>query len=505
MPDSPCDPFVATFALAAVGIAHVGLDGRWLRVNRTCCEITGCTEEELLQGRFQEITHPDDLGSDLENIERLLSGKGRHYSMEKRYVRRDGSLIWVNLSVTLVSKPDGAPDFFISLITDISRAKALEADLIASEARYRSIFDAAVEAMAVIDHQGSIQSVNPAVERIFGYQPEELVGRNIKVLLPRAIAAKHDGYLERYRRTGVPGIIGKGRDVEGRRKDGTLVALDLSVAQWTHDDRTYFTGTMRDVSKRRATEAALLQSRDDLQSLQTEYAHLARVTEMGEMASAIAHEINQPLTAIANNLNAGLYAIEACDAIEASAEARIVMKAAADQAIRAGLIIRRLREFVGKTTGERRLEAITPLIEAARDLALIDAPAHGIEVEMADDGQDLHATIDAIQLKQVLVNLLRNAVDALLTLPKGAQRKIRIATGLSDIAGQFHITLSDTGPGIPDRLRQSIFEPFFTSKSHGMGMGLSVCQRLVEAHGGTIMLEPTKLGASFRVSLPLDR
>ncbi|MDF7775813.1 PAS domain S-box protein [Sphingomonas sp. AOB5] len=496
----------ASFEQAAVGMAHVALDGRWLRVNDQCSAIIGYSKDELLGGSFQHITHPEDLPHDLAQVERLLCGEAERYSMDKRYIRKDGGSVWVHLTVTLIRDKDGAPDFFVVVIQDISDRKHVEASLVDSEARYRAIFDSAVEAIAVIDSRGTIQSINPAAQRIFGYAPAELIGNNVRTLMPKRIAREHDAYLNRYRTTHERAIIGIGREVEGMRKDGTPLSIDLSVAEWERAGQTFFTGIMRDITPRREAEAALRTSEERLRSLQNEYAHLARVNEMGEMAAAIAHEINQPLTAIVNNLNAGLYAGNEGLSQGAFEEAQEVMVAASVQALRAGEIVRRLREFVGKSTGERRIEAIDTLVDAASGLALIDAAANGIQVERLTGADGVQARVDTVQIQQVIVNLIRNAMDALVTLPPGQERRISIATKVIEKSSAVEIRIADTGPGIPEELRSTVFEPFFTSKAKGMGMGLSVCRRLIEAHDGSIALEaPGGAGAAFRLTLPQYR
>lgn len=503
-PHAPLDlRLEASFEQAPIGMAHVGLDGRWLRVNDQCCAITGYGRQELLEGRYEHFTHAEDLPQDLAQVERLLSGEAERYAMDKRYNRKGGGSVWVNLTVTLIRDADGAPDFFVVVIQDISDRKHVESNLIDSEARYRAIFDSAVEAIAVIDSRGTMQSINPAVQRIFGYAPSELIGKNVRTLMPQRIAREHDGYLDRYRVTHKRAIIGVGREVEGMRKDGTPLAIDLSVAEWERGGQTFFTGIMRDITPRREAEAALRASEERLRSLQNEYAHLARVNEMGEMAAAIAHEINQPLTAIVNNLNAGLYAGEAGLTQDAFDEAQEVMVLASEQALRAGDIVHRLREFVGKSTGERRVEAIDALVDAASELALIDAAASGIRVERVAGAAGVKVRVDAVQIQQVIVNLLRNASDALIAGPPELARQITIATSVVPGSGTVEIRIADNGPGIPEELRSTVFEPFFTSKAKGMGMGLSVCRRLIEAHGGSIELEAAgSSGAAFLLQLP---
>lgn len=504
-PEQPADLYRSTFEEAAVGIAHVAPDGSWLRVNRMVSEITGYSARELLGGSFQQITHPDDLSLDLAQVQMLLSGETSRYVIDKRYVRKNGSHVWVSLTVTLIRDLDGAPEFFVAVIQDISARKQMEASQLESEARFRAIFDSAVEAIAIIDSAGTVESVNPGVQRMFGYSPEEVVGRNVKMLMPAPVAREHDAHLDRYRSGGRAAIIGIGREVQGLRKDGSSIALDLSVAEWTLDGRTYFTGMMRDITPRKVAEAALRNSEERLLALQNEYAHLARVNEMGEMAAAIAHEINQPLTAIVNYLGAGKYAVAEGFGEEALAEAEEVMTHASQQALRAGDIVRRLREFVGKGTGERRVEAIDTLVDAGSRLGLIDAAANGIAVERVAGAGGAEVYVDPVQIQQVIVNLVRNAQDALVTLPQGRVRRLTIATREITDEKAVEIRVADTGPGIADEVRAGLFEPFVTSKPSGMGMGLSVCRRLVEAHGGTIELEASEgQGTTFTLRLPLS-
>jgi two-component system, LuxR family, sensor kinase FixL len=497
--------FQATFEQAAVGVAHIDARGRWLRLNDRFCEIIGYDRDELLTRSFQDITHPDDLAHDLASQEALLSGRHIQTSTEKRYIRKDGRIVWVNTTRSIVRDGGGRPDFVVSVIEDITSRKEAEARLVTGEAQYSAIFDSAVEAMAVIDSRGSVQSVNPAVEKIFGYTPAEMIGGNIKMLMPAAVAQEHDHYLERYRTTGERAIIGIGREVTGQRKDGTLFPLDLSVAEWQRDGETYFTGIMRDISARKDAEDALVASEESLRLLQNEFAHLARVNDLGEMAAAIAHEINQPLTAIVNYLNAGLFM--AVDGYSEThfAETEQVMRLASEQALRAGEIVRRLREFVGQGNGERTVERAEQLVDSAMALALIGARAGGISIEREAGVGDAELQIDAVQMQQVLVNLLRNAVESMEANPRRRPSRLTVATAAA-ADDMIEISVADTGPGIAPALRHRLFEPFVTTKSKGMGMGLSVCRRLIEAHGGTIDASDNMSGgATFSFKLPRFR
>jgi two-component system sensor kinase FixL len=249
---------------------------------------------------------------------------------------------------------------------------------------------------------------------------------------------------------------------------------------------------------------ALRESEKRLRALQNEFAHLARVNELGEMAAAVAHEINQPLTAITNYLNAGRMSARESTS-EALARARQAMALAAEQGIRAGAIIRGLRAFARKSDGVRRTESADALVEAAMALALLGTEAAGIGVERELAAGGAMVEVDPVQIQQVLVNLLRNAVDALVANPPGVERRLTIATGLAE-EGLVFFRIADTGAGIAPALRDRLFQPFVTSKMKGMGMGLSVCARIVEAHGGSIRVESAPgAGAAFTVRLPRAR
>jgi two-component system sensor kinase FixL len=376
-----------------------------------------------------------------------------------------------------------------------AKANALTARA-ADAAEYRAIFDSAVEAMAVIDAAGIVQSVNPAVERIFGYSPEEMIGGNIRMLMPPEIG--HDDHLTRYRQTGIRAVIGIGREVMGRRKDGSQFPLDLSVAEWQRGGETFFTGIMRDISARHAAETKLRASEERLRLLQHEFAHLARVNEFGEMAEAIADEINQPLTAIVNYLSVGLFAAGE----DGDGEAEQLMRQAIEQALRAGDMVRRIREFVGYGHGVRTVWRADGLVDSAMALALVDARSSGIVVEREAGAGDAVVEVDSAQIRQVLVNLLRNAVEAMADDDSSGETRVTISTALRP-DGAVEFAISDTGPGLSPEVREKLFQPFFTTRANGMGLGLSVCRRLIEAHGGTIEADSAPGGgATFRFQLP---
>jgi len=363
-------------------------------------------------------------------------------------------------------------------------------DALANEsALLRSILETVPDAMIVIDHRGIIQSFSRAAERLFGYLPAEVCGHNVKLLMPSPYREHHDGYLTRYLTTGERRIIGIGRVVVGRRKDGSTFPMELSVGEVNQDGRKLFTGFVRDLTERQQTDRRL-------QELQDGLLHVSRLRSMGQMAAALAHELNQPLTATANYVRAALRLI---DQVEPNLpRARQAMNLAAEQTLRSGEIIRRLRTFVARGEVARRPESVAKLIEEASALALVGAKDHGIKVLISIDPDLPNAVVDRVQIQQVLLNLIRNAMEAM----EGCEvRELSVGSIVED--GAVLVSVADTGGGIAPEIEARLFQPFVTTKSAGMGIGLSVCRTIVEAHGGRIWVERNAAGGSaFRFTLP---
>jgi two-component system, LuxR family, sensor kinase FixL len=371
-------------------------------------------------------------------------------------------------------------------IRDEGNARAL----LAREAHLRSILDTVPDATIVIDASGDIQSFNAAAERLFGYPESAVVRQNVSLLMPTPFREEHDGYISHYLKTGERRIIGTDRVVTGQRKDGSTFPMKLVVGEMRTGDRLYFTGFIRDLTERQATE-------HKLEELQSELARLSRLTAMGEMASTLAHEMNQPLSAIANYLQGCGRLIEGVDHPSAP-KIRDALAETTKQTLRAGHIIRQLREFVARGESEKRPEDINKLVEEASALALVGARDEGVRPIFRFDTRLGPVHVEKVQIQQVLVNLIRNAIEAM----HGCERRELLVKTESADDGMVEVSVADTGTGLSEEIVARLFQPFVTTKPTGMGVGLSISKRIVEAHGGEMWAEPNPQGgARFRFTL----
>lgn len=360
------------------------------------------------------------------------------------------------------------------------------------EAHLRSILATVPDAMVVIDEIGHILSFSAAAEKMFGYSEADVVGENVAMLMPSPDRERHDGYLANYSRTGERKIIGIGRVTTARHRDGYTFPIELSIGEARLGEKRIFTGFIHDITHRQQTESRL-------QDLQSELAHVGRVSEMGTLASSLAHELNQPLTAIANYCEGARELLSGHLDEETTEIVRDALGDAAKEAVRAGQIVRRLRDFISHGDSERRIESLSRLVTEANALALVGSREHGIEVQLRLDPDVDSVFVDRIQIQQVLTNLIRNAIEAMLDSP------FRTLTVKTEGKPEGFVTISvvDTGSGIADEIAPHLFQPFVTSKKTGMGIGLSLSRTIIEDHGGRIWAEPVAAGGTaFRFTIP---
>lgn len=357
-----------------------------------------------------------------------------------------------------------------------------------------SLFDAlvafAVDGIMAIDEKGTVRVYNKACERLFGYEASEVLGRNVKMLMPQPYRDEHDGYIAHYVATGEKHIIGIGREVSGRRKDGSTFPINLSVGEgFVRGERT-FLGIITDLSERQARDRKILE-------LQNEMLRVSRLTDMGQVAAGLAHELNQPLTAILNYSHACLDLAEE----RRDSEMKSVLEKVGEQATRAGNIIRRLRSFIEKRGPNRSKENIALTIDEAIRLGQITAGERSIKMRIAVEDDLPAVMIDRVQIQQVLINLMKNAVEA---MEHSRVRELTVTIGRA-APNLLQVSVADTGPGIAEEMREGLFKPFVSNKTNGMGMGLSICRGIVEAHGGRLWLEANAgSGTVFRFNIPMD-
>ena len=362
---------------------------------------------------------------------------------------------------------------------------ARKLDFGVSDPLLRSIVDTVRDAMIVIDEAGSILFFSAAAERMFGYSADEVMGRNVSILMPSPDREAHNGYIQRYVETGEPHVIGIGRMTIGRRRGGGTFPMQLSIGEARTAEGRFFTGFVQDLTERRETEVRLEELQNDLD-------HVSRISEMGTMASSLAHELNQPLAAIANYLEGAISLLEKPNE-EDIAIARAALQEATQQSLRAGRIVRGLRDFIGRGDTEKTIESLSQLINEANALALIGAREQGVEVNFRLDPEADRVMVGRVQVQQVLVNLIRNAIDAM----AGSARKYILIQSAPYAHGFVRVSVEDSGTGIETDVAARLFEPFQTTKDSGMGLGLSICRTIVEAQGGTIWAEPALDGGTI--------
>lgn len=465
------------------------LDGTITSWNQGAERVFGYPAAEIIGQSILRLAVPGHSDDILGILDRISRGETvSHYETLRRH--RSGAALHVSLSVSPIRDIEGRIVGASKIARDVTAAKHAEAQIIGREAHLRSILDTVPDAMIVIDEQGIIQSFSATAQRMFGYAAEEVTGRNVNMLMPSPHHENHDAYLTRYLTTGERRIIGIGRIVAGRRKDGSVFPMELAVGEMRGEDGRRFTGFVRDLTERQQTERRL-------QELQSELSHVARLSEMGQMASAIAHEVNQPLTAANNYLEAARMLLAADDEA-VRARALTIIDNVVGQIGRAGEVIARLRAFLTKGEVQQRPEDVVKVIEEASALALIGAKQRGVTVDFRPSPNLPPVMIDKVQIQQVIVNLVRNAVEA---MDASERRLLTIATEIRE--PRVGISIADTGPGIAPEIADRLFQPFATTKPQGMGVGLSICRSIVEGHGGELAVEDNPGGgAIFRFSLP---
>jgi two-component system sensor kinase FixL len=449
----------------------------------------GYSADEIIGQPLTRIIPPHLISEEASILGRIRRGERIVHFVTERQCK-DGRVIPVSLTISPIRDDHGRIIGVSKIARDLSEIHHVHRDLERREALLRSILDTVPDALVVIDKQGVIQSFSVAAERLFGFSPEEMIGQNVSVLMPSPYREEHDSYLARYRATGERRIIGIGRIIVGQRKDGSTFPMELTVGEVNLPGTQLFTGFVRDLTRRQECEHLL-------HEVQSELLHISRLSTMGEMASALAHELNQPLSAVANYLQGSKRLLQNSP----DPSAPVIMEAldkASEQAVRAGQVIHRLRDFVARGETEKRIESIKKLVEEASALALVAAKDHSVRMNLQlDPSLDL-VVVDRVQIQQVLLNLLRNGLEA---MQSSERRELIVSSGPAK-NDMVAVDVADTGSGISPDVASRLFQPFVTTKRQGMGVGLSISRTIIQSHGGQITVEPNPGGGTiFRFTL----
>ncbi len=605
-----------TFEHAAVGIAHMRADGLFLRVNDKFCTLVGHDRDELLKMTFQDITHPDDLEADLKYMRQVLSDEIKSYSMDKRYIRKDGSEVWMTRTVSLVRDGAGAPKHYISVLEDITERKRASEALRESEERFRALAEKALIGIYVL-LDGRYAYINPAMARIFGYSVAEMTG-----MTPREILQPSDHAMvsENIRRRIAGEIQSFPDEVRGRHRDGSTIDVEVRCSRVEINGKPALVGTLTDIAWRKRADEVLRQSEErfrqvaetvsdfvwevdadglytytspsverilgytpdelvrkvhfydlfvpdereqlktaaldvfeaqqsfqsfpnsnvsksgvivyletsgvpildeaghllgyrgadtdvtdrrraemETQLLRQELAHFSRVATISELTASIAHELNQPLSAILSNAQAGLHLLQH-GALDLKELQEIFDDIVADDE-RAADVIRSMRSMLKRERGKHHQLSLNGLITDLVPIVRNEAFIKHISIVL-DLGSPLPPVEgNRTQLQQVILNLIVNAFEAMEASVES--REVILRTRQAD--GELVLDVVDSGSGIPAAKLSSIFDPFFTTKKTGLGMGLTLSHSLVTAHKGRLWAENNpKRGATFHIALPIS-
>ena len=482
--------FRKVFEEGPLGMALVGQDYRLVEVNPAFCLMLGYTEQELTAVAFPDITHPDDRNKDTALAEKLFRGDIPSYRIEKRYLKKNGEHIWANLTVSLIRDKDGVPRYGLGLVEDISDRRQAETALRNSEEQYRSLLENHVDGVAVIV-DGKFYYVNERCCNIGGYTSQELLGRPIL-----GFVADEDRPYAIKRMTAITkGEASIPHVYSYIRKDSTTVPVEVAGQLISFDGKPALLSVFRDITQRKRLEDEARQHREEL-------AHVLRVSTMGEMATGLAHELNQPLTAISIFAAACRTTLNSNPAMKESEKLIGILEKIEAQSQRAGRVIDRISDLVRKRGQDRSSFPVNNPIQNVVSLVEQETRMNSVVVNLELDETIPEVVGDSIQIEQVILNLVRNGIEAVTGCNNGDPREMTLRTSQLQ-SGEIEVSISDTGPGVVEEARDWIFEAFASTKQNGLGMGLAISRTIIESHGGSLSFTPNSdRGSTFRFTLP---
>lgn len=463
--------------LPSAGLLTVVLDdqARIVSFNKAFSRFVGKKPGILREAAFANLVVPKQERVAFENELNAAREGSDSGARIDAWLANGGELCPVQWWLSGLDTESGTRCGFAVTAIDLSSDRRAWDQIAEKEARLQSILDTAADGIVTIDEHGIIQSLNLATEQMFGYESEQLIGQNLKILMPELHQREHDTYLSNYLSSGEKKVIGIGREVEGRRQDGSIFPLDLAVSEFHVAGKRRFMGLMRDISARKHAEQEARRHLDEL-------AHAARLSALGEMATGIAHEVNQPLAAIVSYAQACLNLLDSDNANTGLVKDALTQITA--QGHRAGEIVHHLRQLVRKEQAARTGIDLNGCVRAVLNLFTNELKSSGVtlSLELAEGLPQVKA--DRVQVEQVLLNLVRNALDVLEAQTNGPKR-LSILTRFARDNG-VEVCVTDSGPGLEGNDPERLFDTFFTTKPGGLGVGLSISRSIIESHGGRL-------------------